>query len=104
MPHQGIADVKRPTAKAQVSFCRRLRAYEVLYAEGCSRQVTAVRIYVPRRLFEHMLPILCTVSRKLWPSRCYPWGVCSLRSSQVGAIHTLYLYSAMSDMGLPTLG
>jgi hypothetical protein len=27
---------------------------------------------------------------------------CSLRSRQVGAIHTLYLYSAMSDMSLPT--
>jgi hypothetical protein len=26
----------------------------------------------------------------------------SLRSSQVGAIHTHYLHSAMSDMGLPT--
>jgi hypothetical protein len=39
--------------------------------------------------------------RVMWRGTVLLW--ISLRSRQVGAIHPLYLYSAMSDMSIPTL-
>jgi hypothetical protein len=41
--------------------------------------------------------------RRLLSRRSIQYLHHSLRSSQVGAIHTFYLYSEMSDVSLPTL-
>jgi hypothetical protein len=54
---------------------------------------TADKVYVPTVLCMYYHCSLFTV---------YCLRFRSLRSSQVGAIHPLYLYSAMGDMSLPT--